>query len=207
MECDADFLIHLLTNYMRTLIFATNNRHKLEEVQALVGDRFKLISLEEAGCVAEIPETGHTFEENASQKSHYIFDRYHTDCFSDDSGLEVDALDGEPGVDSAHYSGSRDSLENLRLVLDKMEGMTNRKARFKCVISLIFEGKEHFFEGVVEGEITRVPDGAAGFGYDPIFKPEGYDTTFATMSSEQKNSISHRGRAVEKLVNFLQSAE
>lgn len=188
---------------MRTLVFATNNKHKLEEVQALIGDKFHLKTLEEIGCLDDIPETGDTFRDNASQKSHYIWDRFMINCFSDDSGLEVDALNGEPGVYSAHYSGSRDSEDNLQLVLSKMEGLSNRSARFKCVISIILDGKEHFFEGSVEGEITASRSGSAGFGYDPIFKPEGYDVSFAEMSAEEKNRISHRARAVEKLVGFL----
>lgn len=188
---------------MRTLVFATNNKHKLEEVQAMIGDKFQLRTLKEIGCLDDIPETGHTFRDNASQKSHYIWDRFQINCFSDDSGLEVDALNGEPGVYSAHYSGTRDSEENLQLVLSKMEGFSNRSARFKCIISIILEGKEHFFEGSVEGEITKSRSGSDGFGYDPIFKPEGYDISFAEMSADQKNEISHRARAVEKLVSFL----
>lgn len=188
---------------MRTLVFATNNKHKLEEVQAMIGDKFQLRTLKEIGCLDDIPETGHTFRDNASQKSHYIWDRFQMDCFSDDSGLEVDALNGEPGVYSAHYSGSRDSEENLQLVLSKMGGISKRSARFKCIISIILDGKEHFFEGSVEGEITNSRSGSEGFGYDPIFKPEGYDISFAEMSADQKNEISHRARAVEKLVAFL----
>lgn len=188
---------------MRTLVFATNNKHKLEEVQALIGDKFQLKTLEEIGCLDDIPETGDTFSDNASQKSQYIWQRYNTDCFSDDSGLEVDALNGEPGVYSARYSGSRDSEENLQLVMSKMKGISNRSARFTCVISIIIDGKEHLFEGSVEGEITISRSGSAGFGYDPIFKPQGYDVSFAEMSAEEKNKISHRARAVEKLVRFL----
>ncbi|MGV3706799.1 MAG: RdgB/HAM1 family non-canonical purine NTP pyrophosphatase [Arcticibacter sp.] len=188
---------------MRALVFATNNKHKLEEVQALIGDKFQLKTLGEIGCLDEIPETGTTFRENASQKSHYIWDRFNMNCFSDDSGLEVDALNGEPGVYSAHYSGSRDWEENLQLVLDKMTGMKDRSARFKCIISIILDGNEHFFEGTVEGEITESRSGSAGFGYDPIFKPQGYEVSFAEMSAEEKNRISHRAQAVSKLVEFL----
>lgn len=189
---------------MKTLVFATNNQHKLEEVQAIIGTRFKLRSLIDIGCVADIPETGLTFEENASQKSKYIFDHFNADCFSDDSGLEVDALNGEPGVYSAHYSGSRDSEMNMQLVLDKLGSNPNRKARFRCVISLIVSGKEYFFEGSVEGRITFERAGKSGFGYDPIFKPDGFETTFSEMSAETKNNISHRGRAMVKLVEFLE---
>lgn len=188
---------------MRTLVFATNNKHKLEEVQALIGDKFRLKTLGEIGCLDEIPETGTTFRENASQKSHYIWDRFNMNCFSDDSGLEVDALNGEPGVYSAHYSGSRDSEENLQLVLDKMTGIKDRSARFKCIISIILDGNEHFFEGTVEGKITESRSGSAGFGYDPIFRPQGYEVSFAEMSAEEKNRISHRAQAVSKLVEFL----
>jgi len=188
---------------MTTLVFATNNKHKLEEVQALMGNKFQLKTLEEVGCFEDIPETGNTFEANASQKSRFIYEKFGLNCFSDDSGLEVDALNGEPGVFSARYSGSRDSETNLQLVLDKLQGKSPRSARFRCVISLILNGQEHFFEGSVEGEITTERSGNAGFGYDPIFRPNGFDVTFADMNSEEKNSISHRGKAIEQLVNFL----
>jgi XTP/dITP diphosphohydrolase len=185
------------------LIFATNNQHKLEEVQALTGHNIELKSLNDIGCFEEVPETGETLEANASQKSHYIFDRYHVDCFSDDSGLEVDALNGRPGVYSARFSGERDPEANLQLVLRQLGASENRSARFRTVISLILNGKEYFFEGVAEGEITTRKSGAKGFGYDPIFKPAGYDITFAEMSREEKNSISHRAKAMEKLIRFL----
>jgi XTP/dITP diphosphohydrolase len=185
------------------LVFATNNRHKLQEVADMTGNRFELHTLADIGCTADIPETGTTFHENASQKSRYIYDRYRISCFSDDSGLEVDALEGEPGVYSAHYSGSRDSEENLQLVLRRMEGQKSRSARFVCVISLILDGEEHFFEGRTEGIIRRERAGTDGFGYDPIFQPEGYDVTFAEMSQEEKNRISHRGKAVEAMAEFL----
>ena len=188
---------------MRTLVFATNNQHKLDEVQEMVGSNFKLKSLKDIGCVADIPETGITFEENASQKSRYIHDHFQVDCFSDDSGLEVDALHGEPGVYSAHYSGYRDTEANMQLVLDKLGDNKNRTARFRCVISLILDDQEYFFEGSVEGSIATERSGKAGFGYDPIFKPEGYDRTFSEMTGEEKNKISHRGKAMAKLVAFL----
>ncbi|HEY0054518.1 MAG TPA: RdgB/HAM1 family non-canonical purine NTP pyrophosphatase [Pedobacter sp.] len=188
---------------MKYLVFATNNQHKLEEVQAMIGDEFQLKSLKDIGCEADIPETGSTFQENATQKSHYIFRRFQVDCFSDDSGLEVDGLNGEPGVYSAHYSGSRDSETNLQLVLDKLRDSPNRNARFRCVISLIMGGREHFFEGEVEGAIAHQRSGKSGFGYDPIFIPQGYDVTFSEMTSDEKNSISHRGRAMTKMVDFL----
>jgi XTP/dITP diphosphohydrolase len=188
---------------MKYLVFATNNQHKLEEVQAMIGDEFQLKSLKDIGCEADIPETGSTFQENATQKSHYIFRRFQVDCFSDDSGLEVDGLNGEPGVYSAHYSGSRDSETNLQLVLDKLRDSPNRNARFRCVISLIMGGREHLFEGEVEGAIAHQRSGKSGFGYDPIFIPQGYDVTFSEMTSDEKNSISHRGRAMTKMVDFL----
>ena len=191
---------------MKTLVFATNNQHKLDEVQAMVGSNFKLKSLKDIGCVADIPETGTTFEENASQKSRYIFNHFQVDCFSDDSGLEVDALDGEPGVYSAHYSGSRDTEANMQMVLDKLGNNENRTARFRCVISLILNGQEYFFEGSAEGRIAAERSGKAGFGYDPIFMPDGYERTFSEMTAEEKNKISHRGKAMAKLVAFLSKA-
>lgn len=187
----------------RTLIFATNNLHKLEEVQHLVGDSFTLKSLDGIGCTEDIAETGVTFQENASIKSQYIFSHYGLDCFGDDSGLEIDALNGEPGVYSARYSGTRDMDQNLQLALQKLGNTTNRRARFKTVISLILQGQEHFFEGTVEGVITDGPKGNGGFGYDPIFRPDGYDITFAEMPLEEKNKISHRARAMQQLVEFL----
>lgn len=187
------------------LIFATNNQHKLDEVQALTGEDIELKSLNDIGCLDDIPETGETFQANASQKSHYIFDRYQLNCFADDSGLEVDALNGEPAVYSARYGGTRDAEANLQLVLDKLGDKGNRKARFRTVISLIIDGNEYFFEGVAEGEITRERAGAKGFGYDPIFKPAGFDITFAEMSSEEKNAISHRAKAMAKLISFLKA--
>jgi len=189
---------------MRQLVFATNNRHKLEEVAEKIGDRLKLLNLDDIGCRDDVPETGHSFRENASLKSHYIYQKYQLDCFGDDSGLEIDALNGEPGVYSARYAGAHGDHEaNMDKVLAKLAGETNRKARFRTVISLIWNGKEHFFEGTVEGSIRHQRSGAKGFGYDPIFQPDGYDITFAEMSMEEKNQISHRGRAVEQLIEFL----
>ena len=185
------------------LIFATNNQHKLEEVQSLVGSEFSLKSLNDIGCYDDIPETGNTFKVNASQKTRYIFERFKLNCFADDSGLEIDALNGEPGVYSARYSGIRNPQKNLELVLEKLQNSVNRKARFKTVISLILDSQEYFFEGVAEGEITKKTSGKDGFGYDPIFKPEGYQTTFAEMNLEEKNQISHRAKAMQKLILFL----
>lgn len=187
------------------LVFASNNQHKTEEVQAIIGDDIVLKSLNDIGCLDEIPETGNTFAENAGQKSRYVYERYHCDCFADDSGLEIDALNFEPGVHSAHYSGSRDFEKNMQLVLDRLAGKTNRKARFKTVISLILDGKEHLFEGSVEGTITEQRSGSKGFGYDPIFKPDGYDISFAEMDPAEKNRISHRAKAMEKLISFLKT--
>lgn len=189
------------------LVFATNNAHKLEEVQQMVGGRFVLKSLADIGCDDDIPETGVTFQENAQQKTDYLFQKYQVNCFGDDSGLEIDALNGEPGVYSARYSGSRDMEKNIDLVLEKLQDQENRRARFKTVISLFLNGEQHFFEGTVEGRIIASRTGTEGFGYDPIFIPEGYDQTFAEMSLEEKNKISHRSQAVAKLVGFLNSKE
>ena len=189
---------------MQRLVFATNNAHKLQEVAAKIEEEIELLSLNEVGCTDDIEETGTTFRENASIKSRYIFDKYKLDCFGDDSGLEIDALNGEPGVYSARYAGVHgDHKANIEKVLANLQGVDNRKARFRTVISLIWNANEHFFEGTVEGTIRQEPSGAEGFGYDPIFQPDGYDITFAEMSMEEKNRISHRGIAVEKLVAFL----
>lgn len=189
----------------RQLVFATNNRHKLEEVSAKTGDDIKLLTLDDIGCTDEIEETGQTFRQNAAIKSHYIFNKYQLDCFGDDSGLEIDALNGEPGVYSARYAGEHGNhAANMAKVLAAMQNQTNRKARFRTVISLLWKGEEHFFEGTVEGTIRYEMTGAGGFGYDPIFQPDGYEITFAEMSMEQKNRISHRARAVEGLIRFLQ---
>lgn len=185
------------------LIFATNNQHKLEEVQQLIGSKFHLKSLADIHCWDDIPETGTTFEENAGQKSKYIFDRFALNCFADDSGLEVDALNNEPGIYSARYSGTRDSEQNLHLVLEKLGNSTNRKARFVTVISLLMDGKEYLFEGTINGQIAHRPSGKKGFGYDPIFIPDGYAITFADLDSSEKNRISHRARAMQKLIEFL----
>lgn len=189
---------------MTEIIFATNNAHKLSEVQALLGDKFHLVTLRDCGITEDIPETASTLEGNASQKSHYLHDRVGKDCFADDTGLEVEALGGEPGVRSARYATDGHDFEaNNRLLLKNLEGVTNRKARFRTVISLILNGEEHLFEGIVEGRITESAAGCGGFGYDPLFVPDGYDCTFAEMSADEKNAISHRGRAVQKLVEFL----
>lgn len=192
---------------MIKLVFATNNAHKLEEVQAIVGNRFSLQSLADIGCSEDIPETGTTFRENAQQKTDYLVRRYGVNCFGDDSGLEIDALGGEPGVYSARYSGSRDMTTNMDLVLERLAdvGSDFRQARFKTVISLYLDGEQHFFEGHIEGRIIDERRGANGFGYDPIFIPNGYDKTFAEMRAEEKNTISHRAIAVQKLAEYLKS--
>lgn len=187
------------------LVFASNNEHKVNEVRAIAGSAIILKSLNDIACFDDIPETGSTFEENAGQKSRYIFDRYHCDCFADDSGLEIDALNGEPGVYSARYSGNRDFEQNMQLVLDRLEGHKNRTARFRTVISLILNGNEHLFEGSIEGKITLQRSGSKGFGYDPIFQPDGYEISFAEMDPAEKNRISHRAIAVEKLISFLET--
>jgi XTP/dITP diphosphohydrolase len=194
-----------------TLVFATNNLHKLEEVQRLVGTDFQLKSLKDIGCEADIPETGSTFRENASIKSHFIYERFKVNCFADDSGLEIEALDGAPGIYSARYSGTGSSEDNVNLILKNLHNISNRKANFRCVISLIWNGDEYFFEGSVNGKILTEPAGAAGFGYDPIFVPDGpqgsasYSQSFAEMSPEQKNQISHRGLAIAEMVKFLKN--
>ena len=187
------------------LVFASANEHKVNEIRAIAGDAILLKSLNDIGCFDEIPETGSTFEENAGQKSRYIFERYHCNCFADDSGLEIDALNGEPGVHSAHYSGSRDFEQNMQLVLNRMEGQNNRTARFRTVISLILNGEEQLFEGSIEGKIAVQQSGSKGFGYDPIFHPDGYEISFAEMDAAEKNRISHRAIAVAKLISFLKT--
>ncbi|RIH65596.1 non-canonical purine NTP diphosphatase [Mariniphaga sediminis] len=188
------------------LVFATNNKHKLEELQAILGDHFKLLSLDDIGCLEEIPEEQPTLEGNASQKAFHVYQKYGYSCFADDTGLEIEALNGEPGVFSARYAGEDKNPEaNMAKVLHKLTKIKNRKARFRTVISLIINGDEKQFEGIVDGEILEKKQGRAGFGYDPIFKPVGYDLSFAEMDMEEKNRISHRGRAVEKLVKYLQT--
>ncbi|MDE6183571.1 MAG: non-canonical purine NTP diphosphatase [Rikenellaceae bacterium] len=188
---------------MRKVVFATNNANKLREVQQMI-DGVELVTLAQCGITEDIPETASTIEGNSSLKSHYVYDRLSVDCFADDTGLEVDALGGAPGVHSARYAGkAKCNEDNIALLLANLEGQSNRRARFRTVISLIWNGCEHLFEGVVDGVITESRHGDGGFGYDPVFMPEGYDVTFAQMDAKTKNAISHRGRAVEKLVAFL----
>lgn len=192
----------------RRIVFATNNAHKIAEASAVLGDRFELVTLRECGITEDIPETEPTLEGNASQKAHYIYERTGLDCFADDTGLEVAALGGAPGVRSARYAtDGHDFDANNRLLLHNMEGATDRSARFRTVISLILGGREHLFEGVVEGRIAESAAGVGGFGYDPLFIPEGSDCSFAEMPAEEKNAVSHRGRAVRKLAAFLDAAE
>jgi len=189
---------------MMNLIFATNNAHKIAEVEAVLGEGFGISTPREHGITEDIPEEQATLEGNASQKSRYIYDRTGSDCFADDTGLEVEALGGAPGVHSARYAtDGHDFAANNRRLLKELKGVGNRRARFRTVISLIIGGEEHLFEGIVEGHIAQCEAGCGGFGYDPLFIPDGFDRTFAEMSAEEKNAISHRGRAVAKLVEFL----
>ena len=186
------------------IIFATNNTHKLNEVQAILGPEFELATPRMVGITEEIPEEQETIEGNASQEAHYIHERTGNNCFADDTGLEVEALGGAPGVHSARYASDGHDFEaNNQLLLRNLDGVGNRCARFRTVISLILDGKEHLFEGIVEGHIAQCPSGNEGFGYDPLFIPEGSTKTYAEMSAEEKNALSHRGRAVRKLVEFL----
>jgi XTP/dITP diphosphohydrolase len=189
----------------RKLVIATNNAHKLQEIAAILGDEIELLSLKDIRCFDEIPETAETLEGNALMKARYIRDRFGMDCFADDTGLEVEALHGAPGVFSARYAGGEghDSEANMQKLLKELQGETNRAARFRTVIALLMDGEEHLFEGIVNGSIIEEKRGAAGFGYDPLFVPTGYDATFAELGEEVKNQISHRARAVQQLVDFL----
>ena len=188
----------------KKLVFATNNAHKLEEIASILGDKIELLSLKDIHCDADIPETADTLEGNAIQKAEYIHQHYGMDCFADDTGLEVEALNGAPGIYSARYAGEgHDSEANMKKLLENMQDKENRKAQFRTAICLIMDGETHLFEGIVKGEIIKEKKGGAGFGYDPIFVPEGYDLTFAELGNDIKNTISHRAKAVEKLCNFL----
>lgn len=190
---------------MEKLVFATNNRHKLEEVSAMTGDTVKIVSLAEIGCHDDIPETADTFQGNALQKAAYVYEHFGLPCFADDSGLEVDCLEGIPGVLSARYAGEHGNSEaNIAKLLDAMKGSENRKADFKTVVALILpDGKTEFFEGRVDGVITMEKRGEGGFGYDPIFIPDGYDKTFAELGENIKNKISHRAKAIAALCEYL----
>ncbi len=188
------------------LTFATNNAHKLDEARAILGERVEIISLRELGCYDDIPETGTTLQANSLQKAAYIHDHFHVDCFADDTGLEIEALNGAPGVYTARYAGEpANDAANRAKVLKELQGITNRNARFVTVITLILQGKTITFEGEVKGSIALEESGIGGFGYDSIFIPEGYDHTFAVLPPKVKNSISHRSRAVEKLYQYLKT--
>ncbi|HIX02809.1 MAG TPA: non-canonical purine NTP diphosphatase [Candidatus Odoribacter faecigallinarum] len=190
------------------IVFATNNTHKLEEIRRMLRGSHQIVSLAEIGCHEDIPEEQDTLEGNALQKARYIKQHYGYDCFADDTGLEIDALGGRPGVYSARYAGeAKDSEANMRKVLAEMQGHSDRRARFRTVIALILGNEEHLFEGKVEGEILTARQGSAGFGYDPVFRPDGYDRSFAEMDPDTKNSISHRGEATRKLAAFLNATE
>ena len=190
------------------LVFATNNQHKLQELQAMLGNHFELLSLTEIGCDEDIPEEQPTLEGNARQKAFYIYQKYGLPCFADDTGLEIEALNGEPGVFSARYAGEEKSSEaNMDKVLDKMSKINHRDARFRTVISLVINNREIQFEGIVNGKILHQKRGSSGFGYDPIFQPSGQEFSFAEMSLSEKNKISHRGQAVSKLIDYLKKLE
>lgn len=186
------------------IVFATHNQHKTAEARDIVGAKWNLKNLQDIGQTEEIPETADTLKGNALQKAQYVFDKYHTNCFADDTGLEIEALDGRPGVYSARFAGEHCTYaDNVNKVLSEMRGMTNRRACFKTVVALLLDGRTYYFEGQIDGHITEEPHGEGGFGYDPVFMPDGYDRTFAELSADEKNKISHRGIAMAKLVEFL----
>ena len=186
------------------LIFATNNKHKLTEIQSIIGGNYNIKSLKEIGCIDDIPETAPTLEGNALLKAQFVFNTYGKNCFADDTGLEIEALDGRPGVYSARYATDGHDFEaNIDKVLSELQDLSNRKARFRTLIALILDGKVHYFEGVVNGKIITERRGREGFGYDPIFEPDGYHQTFAEMPFSTKNKISHRAMAVSRLIGFL----
>ena len=188
----------------KKLVFATNNLHKLTEIKAILGEQIDILSLNDINCHVDIPETADTLEGNAKMKAEYIYNHYHLDCFADDTGLEVKALNGAPGIYSARYAGEgHDSQANMKKLLENLKGITNREAQFRTAICLIEGGEEHLFEGLVKGKIIEEKRGEAGFGYDPVFVPDGYDQTFAELGEDIKNQISHRARAVEKLCDYL----
>lgn len=186
------------------ICFATNNSKKIEEVKAALGSGFEIVSLQEIGCTEELPETGDTLDYNAFEKARFVKDNFGVDCFADDTGLEVEALGGEPGVYSGRFAGEpRSDERNIELLLKKMQDKRNRKAKFRTVIALILDGKEYSFEGTAKGEILEEKVGFGGFGYDPVFRPEGFTKTFAELTLAEKNEISHRGKAVKALISFL----
>jgi len=186
------------------LVFATNNKNKIKEIKNLIGNSIELLSLADIGCTVELPETSETLQGNALQKAQFVYDNFGFNCFADDTGLEIEALNGNPGVYSARYAGLDCNPDhNMNKVLDELKGKTNRNAQFKTVIALIINGENFFFEGSIQGEIATQKSGTDGFGYDPIFKPKGYNITFSEMSLEEKNKISHRAKAVKKLADWL----
>lgn len=190
------------------IVFATNNANKILEIQSMLPKNIEIVSLESIGCHEDIPETADTIEGNAIQKANYILDKYGFDCFADDTGLEVEALNNEPGVFSARYAGEqRNADDNMNKLLSNLENKSNRKAQFKTVICLNLKGKQHLFTGIAKGEITLEKTGKGGFGYDPIFRPEEFDKTFAEISLEIKNQISHRGKATKELIDFMNNQE
>lgn len=187
------------------LVFATNNKNKIREIKEILGNKFDVLSLDDIGCKEDIPETQPTIEGNAMQKAEYVFAKYNVNCFADDTGLEVEALNGKPGVYSARYAGlQRNSNDNIDKLLKELETKSNKNARFKTVVALIIDGTKTDFTGIVEGKIITEKKGEKGFGYDPVFVPKGYTQTFAEMPANEKNAISHRGRAIRKLVDYLQ---
>ena len=191
---------------MHKILFATNNKHKLEEVQHILGNKYMVLGLKDIGFEDDIPETGSTLEANASIKSGFVYEKFGMDCFSDDTGLEIDALDGRPGVYSARYAGEPGNAEkNIEKILEELKNKQDREARFRTVISLILGGEEYFFEGIVSGRIIDEKRGGDGFGYDPVFIPEGFGETFAEMPAAEKNKISHRSIAVQKLGAYLKN--
>ncbi len=193
----------LISNKMK-IVFATNNPNKILEIQSMLPDNIEIISLESIGCLEDIPETSNTIEGNAIQKANYVLEKYGFDCFADDTGLEVQELNNEPGVFSARYAGEqRNANDNMDKLLSNLENKSNRNAQFKTVICLNLKGKQHLFTGIAKGEITKQKSGSGGFGYDPIFRPEGFQETFAEISLELKNEISHRGKATKQLIEFL----
>ena len=200
-------MTHQQPTEVKTLVFATNNAHKLKELREILGSRYDIVSLNDIGCHDDIPETADTLAGNALQKAQWVKERYGRDCFADDTGLMVDALDGAPGVKSARYAGdAHDSAANVALLLKNLDGVPaeRRTARFKTVICLLLDGETHYFEGVVEGHIIDTMHGGGGFGYDPVFVPDGWNKTFAEATPDEKNAVSHRGRAVRKLVDHLE---
>ena len=191
---------------MLKICFASNNAHKLSEIRQIIGEQYQVLSLQEIGCHDELPEEQDTLEGNSRQKAEYVWQHFGLSCFADDTGLEVFALDGEPGVYSARYAGpQRSSPDNIALLLQNLQNKPDRRAQFRTSITLILNGQFHQFDGIVTGEITEPPVGNIGFGYDPVFRPDGYSQTFAEMSAAEKNNISHRGRAIQKLIAFLQA--